>query len=131
MSQNPPLFLNLLFYFGLKHPKRTTRDEGMRFQIPLLWPSSQCISLFPPNAFLFLDMLFYFPELPLCSPELPFHFWEVSLCFSELPFCFTEKLVCFQEVLSEFLKNALLFSIIYFIQILASMIAWKMQFLSI
>ena len=101
MSQNPPLFLNLLFYLGLKHLKRTTRDEGMRLQIRLLWSSSQCISLFPQNAFLFLDMLFYFPELPLCSPELPFHFWEVSLCFSELPFCLQKSLFVFKKWISQ------------------------------
>ena len=82
-----PLEKFLKFYFGLKHPKKTTQERGVRSQVPL--SLSKCALLLSRNARLFPDFPLYFPEVPFCFLELPF-------CFPEVPFLL--------------LKNARLFS---------------------
>ena len=105
------------------------------------------------------ELPFCFLELPFRFPEKSFYFSEMPCCFPELPFSFPEVLSIYLLCLS-FFKNAFFladctFSLscselptydaylitvkplhgvwffMYFIQILASMIACKMQFLNL
>ena len=64
----------LKFFFRLQISKK---KEGVRLQVP--WSSSQYTHLLPKNTILFLELPFYFPEVPFCFLELLFHFAEVPI----------------------------------------------------
>ena len=116
-----PLKTFLKFYFGLKQPKMTIPEGGVRLQGPL--SSSQCPLLRPKNVLLFPELPFYFQNCffifqywSFIFQKCPFVSWNCPLfiyCVGLFPRMFFSPANCTFSLSSELLRE-IIFAMLLF-----------------